>query len=428
MVKFDIVQSWLDNVAYSHSDSINTRDQYPRRLALFCEFVEKSPEQIVADYRGMNEREVRRRYAQYIKALIVDMRKKKLASTTISGVVTAIKSFFKYNDLPLAFVPLGKNRVKYHNRDITKAEIVQILKVSNARDRAFFCMMSQSGLGPERLSLLKRKHIEPEFTQGIIPCKIDVPEEIAKGEYGAYFTFMPEETIKYLKAYFITRRTMTPGDWLFTNLGTTEQINTKSMSGIFSRIIKKMSEKGLIEIEQRAYGKPRSVRLYNLRKFFRKMAGHAGVEYVNFWMGHKANYKAPHIPASDEHYFSREDVEFQRRLYEQKAMPDLRLESATPTEREAEIIDLRKKNEYLMGQIERLQPIIDSLDRFENPNELLMLLEGKTSNVKLRVKEGGSIEIDTTDYIGQPTNFPEDQNLSPLIKKSNIKHQVTVTK
>ena len=102
-----------------------------------------------------------------------------------------------------------------------------------------------------------------------------------------------------------------------------------------------------MDFEQKEEGKPRSVRLYNLRKFFRKYAGQAGVEYVNFWMGHKTNYEAPHIPSSDVHYFSREDVESQRQLYEEKAMPFLRLETATPSETEQTIKQLEQKMEEL---------------------------------------------------------------------------------
>ena len=60
-------------------------------------------------------------------------------------------------------------------------------------------------------------------------------------------------------------------------------------------------------------------------------------------MGHKTNYKAPHIPASDVHYFSREDVEFQRELYREKAMPHLRIETSTPTETDKTIKNLEEK-------------------------------------------------------------------------------------
>jgi len=53
----------------------------------------------------------------------------------------AVRSFFKYNDLPLGMVSIAKTWVKYHNRDITKIEIKEILNISSPRERAFFSVM-----------------------------------------------------------------------------------------------------------------------------------------------------------------------------------------------------------------------------------------------------------------------------------------------
>ena len=343
MKKFEAVQAWIDSVAYSHSKNENTEYIYKYHFGEFCGFIGLSPEQILEEYESMTDRQFRRKYAQYIRAFISKQDRNGYAINSIGGAISAIKSFFKYNDLPLGYVPLAKRKVTFHNRDINKEEIVSVLKISRPRDKAFFCMMAQSGLRPDTLRNLKRKHVEPEFSKGIIPCCIEVPEEIAKGEFGAYFSFMGEESVNYLKAYLDTRATIDPEDYLFTSHGTDKRLNTKSISGIFLRAIQKLKEKGLMDFEQKQQGKPRSVRLYNLRKFFRKYGGQAGVEYVNFWMGHKTNYKAPHIPASDEHYFSREDVEFHRQLYKEKAMPHLRLETATPSETEQTIMELRKQ-------------------------------------------------------------------------------------
>ena len=192
----DVVQAWIDNVAYSHSQSKGTALQYRKRLGIFCDFVGRTPQQILDDYECMRERDFRRKYATYVKALISKQLRQGYAPNSIKSHVAAVKSFFKYSDLPLGHIPVAKNRITYHNRDITKEEIRRILAVSRPRDRAFFCMMAQTGLRPGTLCRLKLKHIEPEFTEGIIPCKIEVPEEIAKGKYHSYFI-----------AYFINKQT-----------------------------------------------------------------------------------------------------------------------------------------------------------------------------------------------------------------------------
>jgi len=53
------------------------------------------------------------------------------------------------------------------------------------------------------------------------------------------------------------------------------------------------------------------------------MATPAGNELVEFWMGHTGGV--------ERHYLSK-DIEWHRKQYTEKAMPHLRLESATPSE------------------------------------------------------------------------------------------------
>jgi len=370
MQKFDVVQAWIDNVAYSHSKSENTSISYKRQVVSFCNFIEKTPQQILNDYENMRDRDFRRKYAQYLRALISKRLKDGYATNSIKQLVTAIKSFFKYNDLPLGHVPIAQGKIKFHNRDIAKEEVQKILEVSRPRDKAFFCVMAQSGLRPYTLCNLRFKHIEPEFSKGIVPCKIDIPEAIAKGEFGAYFSFMGEESTKYLKAYLSTRPNIRPEHYLFTLHGTDKQLSSKSITNIFRMTIEKLKEKGIMDFEQKHEGKPRNVRLYNLRKYFRKHGGQAGVEYVNFWMGHKANYEAPHIPESDEHYFSREDVEFHRQLYKEKAMPHLRLETPTASETDKIIQSQAQEIKVLKEQIAEFNRIMELL---RNPNVIKVL-------------------------------------------------------
>ncbi len=90
----------------------------------------------------------------------------------------------------------------------------------------------------------------------------------------------------------------------------------------------------MLDFEQKAPGKPRNVRLYSLRKFFRKCAGHAGQDYVKFWMGHS-------LGGVDSAYFSR-DPEHHRKIYQEKAAPHLYIEHAL----ESELEDLRAEVEF----------------------------------------------------------------------------------
>ena len=351
-MKFNPVDSWLDNVAYSHSRNANTGYHYRHSLKMFCGFIEKTPEQILEEYEESSDRDFKRKYASYVRALISSLGPK-YAVGTVSEIVVAIRSFFKYNDLPLGHVPSARRKVTYHNRDITKGEIAEILSISAVRDRAFFCVMAQSGLRPKTLCVLKLRHIQPDFDKSVVPCKIEVPQELAKGEYHAFFTFMGEEALNHLRDYLKTRGKMNLEDYLFTLHGKDAEMSPKSLSHSFRNKITKLKRKGIMDFREDQKGKPSDVRLYNLRKFFRKQAGHAGLDYVNFWMGHSLGV--------DEHYFSR-DPEMHRKQYAEKAMPFLRIKEDTPSETEQTIMELSSKLAERDSQFEELQKRMAELE------------------------------------------------------------------
>jgi len=388
-MKLDLVEAWLDNVSISHSNSKGTRVEYKNNFKRFCSFIDKTPEQIKTEYEDSTDRQFKRQYAEYIRAFMSAEFKKELAPCTIACRVAAIKSYFKYNDLPLAYIPPPKMRVIYHNRDIEHEELKLIFDASRPRERAFFAILAQSGLRPFTICSLRFKHIKKELVEKRIPCKIDVPQEIAKGKYRGYFTFIPQEAVEYLKAYLNTRRNIADDDFLFVKEGTKQQANPKSFSGIFSRTLQKLQEKGLIEVEQKARGKPRDVRLYSLRKFFRKYANQAGFEFVHFWMGHK-------VKTGQEEHYRPTDVEFHRKLYAEEAMPSLRLEAATPTEKTIEELreqlkERDKEINALEGKMTKLQPLVDLVNSYEKPEDfkrtLDFIIDGLSVSMQAPLKE-----------------------------------------
>jgi len=370
MERSDLVEEWLDNVSISHSNSNRTRETYKFNFQLFCNFIGKTAEQIYEEYENSTDRKFRRKYAQYIRAFNSAQYKKGLAPCTIGSRITAIKSFCKYNDLPLGYAALARIRTLHHNRDITHEEIKLILNASRPREKAFFTLMAQSGLRPDTICRLKYEHIKEDFINNHMPCKIEVPQEITKGKYRNYFTFIGEEAVKYLQSYLNTRPHMTDEDYLFLKQGTKQKTSPKSLSNQFARTVQKLQRKGLIEVKQKQKKKPRNVRLYSLRKWFRKHANQAGFEYAQFWMGHI-------VKTGQEEHYRPTDVEHHRKLYAEKAMPFLRLETATPTETEKKIAELReqltkrdKEIDALKETVAKIQPVIDFVNTFTSPREL----------------------------------------------------------
>jgi len=348
---FDVVKSWLDNVAYSHSGSRNTDDVYIRHLGRFCTFVQMSPDQILEEYENSVEKDFRRKYAQHVKAWISHLLRAGYAKSTIKTMVGSVKSFFKYSDLVLGYIPVGKAHTVDHNRDIKKEEITKIMSMVTQRDRAFYAVMAQSGLRPHTICLLRLKHVE---LYREAPAKIDVPQEIAKGEYHSHFSFIGPDALRMLKAYLATRQGLNGDSYLFSQHAKEEKLDRRVPSMRFRDAVLKLKAKGLIEYSQRAKGKAGTIRLYSLRKWFRKQAHQAGFELVQFWMGHTV------IEGQEEHYRP-QDVEFHRKLYAEKAMPNLRLEEPSPLEHEQIIQHQQEEIRTLRGRLKLLEKEFHSL-------------------------------------------------------------------
>ena len=340
----DYVQMWLDSVAVSHSGANATQKRYRSGIEAFLKYANTTAEDIVADYSRMNEREFKQKYAQLLKSYLGSLMRQGYAPGSVGNFVYGVLSFFKHNDLPIGYVPPVRYKTVFHNRDIEAEEIVKILQVSAPRERAFYTFMAQSGLRPTTICNLRLKHIEPDFSSGKVPCLVDVPEELTKGQYHGYITFVGEDAVKYLKAYLNTRRKLTKDSYLFVNYGSEDPMIFNTVSSLFRKAVRILREKGEMDYEQKKADRPAEIRLYNLRKFFRKMANQAGFENVEFWMGHTG----PGVDAS----YRPKDPEFYRAIYAEKAMPFLRLENATPTETEKQIEEQSRQIEALRQELD----------------------------------------------------------------------------
>ena len=342
MAEIDLIKVWLDNVDLSHSKSKSTRGGYRRDMERFCMYAGTTPQKIFDEYQTSDEKRFRQKYGMILKAWQSDLTAGSYTPSTVANHVIAVESFFKYSDLPLGFIPKARREVIYHNRDIRKEEIQQILAAARPRERAFYAFMAQSGLRPETISLLQLKDL-PELDEGKVPCLVMVPKQKTKGKFGAYFTFIGEDALKYLKDYLATRADLTPESYLFAGANGKGCMGVSQPSHAFANTLETLSKSGKIVHQKRGNRKPSEIHLYNLRKYFRNQAGPAGTDNVNFWMGHR-------IGGSDDNYKSREgqeQIEKLRIIYAEKAMPLLRLESNTPTETEKTISAQAKELEEL---------------------------------------------------------------------------------
>lgn len=279
-----------------------------------------------------------------------------------NALVSPILSFFRgYKKIDLDFEYARHSYVKYHNRDLRKEEIRRILDHSSLRDRSFFLMMLESGLRPDTLTKLQYGQFREDFEAGIVPMKIDLASEVLKDRVSARWSFIGEDGFNVLKQY-LKGRNLEDESYIFTARkktmnfkGEDAPLGDKTFSSQFGRTVTSLglAKKGK-GLEER---KPRQVRLYGLRKYFRNNMT-CDSNYREWWMGHDIG--------TDEHYISR-DVERHREEY-LKGYANLRLhkpsiDAETIARLTRQNLALKAEGEELKAGVKLLEGRIKFLER-----------------------------------------------------------------
>lgn len=278
-----------------------------------------TPEQILTEYETSDEHKFKRKHTLLIKQWLTDLYSRGMENTTTKTRIGAVKSFYSYSDLPVGKVPQARERITYHNRDIEAKEIAKIMSLSQPREKAFYAVMAKSGLRPcviqkLRLSMIENLNKEQESYE------IDVPEEIEKGKFGSHPTFIDKEARNHLRTYLAMQTDLRPDSLLFSTHGKPDiPLNIKNLSRAFQTQARRLRKAGELDYETKKKGKPSQLRLYTLRKFFKRKAKDMGDEDTNWIMGHT-------IVGSNGNYAPK-DPEYYRKRYEEKALPYLTLES-----------------------------------------------------------------------------------------------------
>lgn len=359
-------ENWLN----ASCESDKSKKNYRRALKEFLSAVHTDLETLLTTWRNVRyDLRLRDEFCEdWSERIEGYVNEKQFTSATKSTLFGMLKSFFLYCKIPIE-VKLPKHVfITYHNRDISKQEIRSILEHSGLRDRCFFLTMAESGLRPNTLTLLQWKHIKEEFTANKVPMKISLPSEILKCSVSERWTFIGEDSVKLLKEYLQPRMPLNNEDYLFVQQTSSrrqgkglkrENINVtpEAFSCKFASLAKKL---GLTEVEKA--GKPKKLRLYALRKYFKKFAT-CERTFVEYWMGHTD---------TETHYIST-DVEHHRKMYEEAyeglrvLVPDLNKQALTTTINEVETLRAelkaeRQKTEDVGQYLDALKKRIEELE------------------------------------------------------------------
>ena len=370
------LEDWL----YARCESNKTRESYMfywRNFVDFCSQRGLNAYNIVDDYRTVKYQDVYKRekflekWQDTIRAFYTWLKRKGFAPLTIKNHLAVLRSFFGYWDIPLKVLLPKHSYVVYHNRDLTKDEVRQILNFASPRDRVIWLVMAESGMRGNTLVNLKYWQIKEDFEAERIPMKILLPSESLKDHVGDRWTFIGEDGYRELRNYLERRLPLKDDDYVFASekKGRVKgkQFTGASLSVKFNRLVQKLGlDKSL------GKRKPKKIRLHGLRKFFRNNMK-ADSSYVKFWMGHSLG--------TDAHYISR-DVEEHRkryaegykflRIYEPSAETIFEL-SEKLRQRDREVQQLREQMEKMQAKYEEIKDLYNTVQEFYKATQGILI-------------------------------------------------------
>jgi site-specific recombinase XerD len=129
---------------------------------------------------------------------IMSLRKKGLATNSISTLLNGIYHFYEMNDIPLNKKKInmfkGEFTGKVIDRSYTHEEIRKVLDVSDLRMKVMILLMASSGMRIGALPSLRLRNLE----------RIDSIYKVTvyEGTNSSYYTFCTPECSSFIDAYF----------------------------------------------------------------------------------------------------------------------------------------------------------------------------------------------------------------------------------
>ena len=291
---FETGRRWLDGVAADHTGSEATEKMYARALQRFCEYLGKTPDQLIAERKEelkSDEEKIKRKAEEALKSFCLHLRKQGITSVQYHA---SIRSFYKYNYYPL--VIRTPPEIFDVIPPITMEEFRLIDAAAGVRYRAHIRFLKDSGMSREDAVKITYGHIRKEIEAGKSFIHLYVKRQKEKIRYE---TYLGPNAVEALKVLFTTRR----------NRG--EEITDDTR--IFASIKGKPISADTLSVELRRLGKKVGITLspHRLRKLFETYMAVGGVHPIilKYWMGHKvrgsdieAKYIIPPEPKQRELY------------------------------------------------------------------------------------------------------------------------------
>lgn len=207
-----------------------------------------------------------------------------------------IRTFYGINGVKIELEePPKRGQVTFKDRAPTAGELTRVLEIASPREKVVITMMALGGFREGTLSMLTYAHVKEGLEKGRPIIHIHVPQELTKGKYHDYDTFVGAEAIEFLRLYMEQRRRGSPDGRL-----PPEELTDKSPlirdetvhlpNAITPKQIRRIVHNLFVRagLDKKSGGRMYEVRVHSLRKFFKTGMIHAGVQsdYVEYFMGH----------------------------------------------------------------------------------------------------------------------------------------------
>jgi len=290
---FKAGKRWLNAIKVDKSGSKHTEREYTRAIYTYCQWIDKNPDQLIAERRlELKNEDTKKNAEDKVREFCVMLTNtREITRTTIATKYHApLKSFYSYNDLPLK-LRTPKHTMRRREPHTTE-EIKALMQIADVRERAIITVLKDSGISRQDVVTLTYADIKAEFEaeNQFIHLKV-----VRQKESLEYDTFIGKNAVECLKAYLNKRKNLgeqiTDDSPLIASLQGTA-ISPEGLSLIFIRLSKEVGFK---------------TSPHRFRKFFES---HLGLSVpsmlVRYWMGHSLGVEG--------HYFL-PPIEKQRKKY-----------------------------------------------------------------------------------------------------------------
>lgn len=219
VLSYESIRSWLGKLPEPRSKE--TVQAYVWVMQLYTDFIGKTPDQLIEERNvelGSKDLLIRTTAERNLDKFIDSYPTK----TSVVLIARAIQSFYKKNRMKLESITVPNDdaiAVRTKDRIPTDREIRLMCDNCDMRDRLLLLVAAQTGMRIGSLVLLQYKHLKEDLEEGLIPCKVKVPQYEREYDRLGSMTFICADTVALLKDYLATRKRQgeTIGDesWMF---------------------------------------------------------------------------------------------------------------------------------------------------------------------------------------------------------------------